>query len=270
MNNKYLRYILGFILLALIITAFYFSGKTLYYVSSFFIIIAMIEYRGMFKNKNIFPPKFIPEVTGILCAYIFSYTHGIEDHAIITPILMGGIILSFITTVILNKKPYLLTALSSIMAILLIFCGLYMIKLTYFFNQYFDWYIICVYIFAVLSGDYMASIIGQKFGKRKLAAEISPNKTVVGAITNVIFSCLSCLLLIKILGFTILQCIMLGIIISVFAQLGDLTISSIKRDLDLKQSSDLFLNYGGILDRMDAFLFSAPAVYYYLFLITVI
>ena len=270
MNNKFFRYILGFMLLALILVAFYFSEKILFIISSFFIIITMIEYRRMFKNKNIFPHKFIPETIGILCAYVFSFTHGIEDHAIITPIIIGGIIFSFIATIILNKKPYIITSLSTIMAILLIFCGLYIIKLTYYFDKNADWYIICIYFLAVLSGDYMASIVGSKFGKHKLAPEISPNKTVIGAITNIIFSCLSCLTLIKILGFSLSQCLILGLVISIFAQFGDLTISTIKRELDLKHSGNLFLNYGGILDRMDAFLFSAPAAYYCLFVITII
>jgi phosphatidate cytidylyltransferase len=55
--------------------------------------------------------------------------------------------------------------------------------------------------------------------------------------------------------------------ISIFAQIGDLTISSLKRDLGVKHSGSLFLEYGGVLDRMDAFIFSAPALYYILYLI---
>ena len=49
---------------------------------------------------------------------------------------------------------------------------------------------------------------------------------------------------------------------SLCSQIGDLAISTIKRDLGLKHSGGFFLNYGGILDRVDAFIFSAPAAFY--------
>ncbi len=270
MNNKYLRYFLGFLLLALILIAFYFSGRILFLVSAFFIIITMMEYRKMMKNKDIYPHKFLPEIVGILCAYVFSFTKGIEEHSIITPILIGGVVFSFILTVLRNKKPYIMTSLSTIAAILLIFCGLYIIKLTYYFNENSAWYVICVYFAAVLMGDYAASILGPKFNQYKLASEISPDKTIAGSFFNLIFTCLPCFLLVKFIDLSIIKCLFLGIIISIFSQLGDLTISSFKRDLDIKHSGNLFMGYGGILDRMDAFLFSAPAVYYYLFLVSIV
>lgn len=120
---------------------------------------------------------------------------------------------------------------------------------------------ILTYFCAVLFGDFVASKIGPKFTK-KLAPEISPNKTIGGAIANLVIACLVCLSLKIFIDFSILKCILLGTTISVFSQLGDLTISSFKRDLGVKHSGTMFLDYGGILDRMDAFIFSAPAAYY--------
>ena len=120
---------------------------------------------------------------------------------------------------------------------------------------------ILTYFCAVLLGDFVASKIGPKFTK-KLAPEISPNKTIGGAIANLITSCIVCLSLSVLMNYPILYSLILSAIISIFAQLGDLTISSIKRDLGIKHSGTMFLEYGGILDRMDAFIFSAPAAYY--------
>ncbi len=267
--NKFFRYFLGFLLLSLILFAFYFSKIMLLVVSAFFIIITMIEYRNMFKEKNIFPHKFLPEIAGILCAYIFVFEHDITNHSLITPILLISIIFAFILTVILNKKPYIMTSLTTIAAILLIFCGLYIIKITYYFEQKSAWYFIIIYFSAVLAGDYAASIFFRNSNKKiYIASDISPNKTLAGCIVNVIFSII-CTLSLKVLsGFTFWQSITLGIVISVFSQFGDLTMSTFKRDLGLKHSSTLFLNYGGILDRMDAFLFSAPITYYLLLLFT--
>ncbi|MBE7705398.1 MAG: phosphatidate cytidylyltransferase [Cyanobacteria bacterium SIG29] len=267
MNSKLFRYTLGFTLLGLIIFAFYFSKIALLTISIIMIIITMIEYRNMFKEKNIFPIKLIPEITGILFAYIFVISHDLMLHQIVTPIFVGATIITFISTIIMNKKPYLLTSLSTIIAFIFIFLGLYIIKLTYFFNDLSSWHTIVIYFLAVLSGDFFASKIGPKFTKQ-LSTEISPNKTIAGAITNLIVTCIVCLSFKYSLNYSILNCLILGVIISIFSQFGDLTLSMFKRDLGLKHSGNLFLDYGGILDRMDAFLFSAPATYYFLYLIS--
>ncbi len=271
MNNKYLRYILGFLMLALILFAFLTSQLILFVVSVFFIIIATIEYRKMFKEKDIYVHKFLPEIIGIMLAFVFSFSTDISSHHLVTPILLFGIILSYIITVIRNKKPYIISSLAAIGAILFIFCGLYIIKLTYFYEHISSFYLIAVYFTTVLIGDWSALIIGKLLKNTKsLAIEISPDKTIAGAFANLIFSCLTSLLLMIFLEFNVYQCLGFGIVTSIFAQFGDLTISSFKRDLGLKHSGTLFLEYGGILDRMDSFLFSAPAVYYYLFLPTMI
>lgn len=266
MNSKFFRYIAGFLLFFLILLAFYYSKILLFVVSAFFIIIAMYEYRKMFEQKNIHIHYLLPEIVGILISLVLVFQDNIELHTLITPIMLFGVIFTFVLTVSKNKKPYLLTSFSGIVAFLLIFCGLYIIKLTYYFEEKNAQHLVLVYFFAVLLGDYVASKIGPKF-TQKLAPEISPNKTVGGAIANLITSCIVCLLLNYFLEFSILKCIILGTVISIFSQFGDLTVSTFKRDLGIKHSGSLFLNYGGILDRMDAFIFSAPMAYYTIFLI---
>lgn len=270
MNTKYIRYPLGFIMLAMILTAFYFSGIALFLVSVFFIIITMIEYRNMLKNKNIIPHAFLPEIIGILCAYVFIFSNDINLHAFITPFMLAGVIFSFILTVIKNQKPYLMTSLSTVSAIMLIICGLYIIKLTYFFEEKSADYLILIYFSAILCADFTASIIGKKFPFVHFTPEISPDKTLTGAFAHLITCCLICLWAVKLIHFSPLKSLGLGVIISLFAQFGDLTISTFKRELEIKHSGSLFLNYGGLLDRMDSFLFSAPATYYFLFLTTLI
>ena len=268
-NSKYLRYLAGFLLLATILCAFYFSKVALLIVSAFLIIIAMIEYRNMFKQKEIYPHPILPELFGIICAYIFITADNLSSHHLVTPLTLVAVIFSFIITIIRNKKPYIATSLSTICAILLIFSGLYIIKLTYYFEQQHSWYLIFVYFLTVLSGDWIASIIGRKFTK-KLAPEISPDKTIAGSIAHLTTSCFISLLLAKFLEFPISICLLFGAVVSIFSQFGDLTISTFKRNLDIKHSGSFFFEYGGILDRMDSFLFSAPAAYYFIFIITAI
>ncbi len=257
MDNKYIRYLLGFIILAVILASF-FSKTVLLIVSSLFIIISMIEYRNMFKVKNIFPHLLIPEMAGIILAYFYIFG---GDELLV---LSAGYFLAFFATIIFNKKPYFYTALSTIAAIFFIFCGLYIIKL---YNSY-NYIVIILYFISVLAGDFSASKIGPKIKPIYIFPDISPNKTFAGSFSNIIITCIICGLLHPLLGYKILSCIIIGLTVSVFAQVGDLTISLIKRDLGIKHSGTLFSDYGGIWDRIDAFLFSAPALYYILMFVS--
>ncbi len=270
MIKKVSRYLLGFILFGIIIFSFYFNKMLLFCVSVFFIIIAMMEYRNMFKNKGIYPHKFLPEIIGAICAYIFIYSNVSMKQILIMPIIVMGVILSFSITVILNKKPYIETSLSTLAAILMIICGLYIVKITYFFKSDISTFPVLIYFIAVLFSDFMASRIGPYYKKIKLSPDISPNKTLLGAGVHVFSSCIICCLFSYYINIQIWQCILLGIILSVFSQLGDLTISTIKRDVGIKHSGDMFYDYGGILDRIDAFIFSAPVTYYFLCFISYI
>ena len=262
MNSKFCRYSFGFLLLLLILSAFYFEETLLMFALSILLIILSIrEYREMFKQKEIYIHKFLPETISILFALIFCFPISEYAHNLITPFTVIGVIITFFITIVKNKKPHIMTSIATILSFLFVFCGLYVIKITYQFD--YDEYILIIptYFMAVLLGDFVASKIGPKFTK-KLAPEISPNKTIGGAIANLITASVICLSLKLFINYSILNCLILGTIISVFAQMGDLTISSFKRDLGIKHSGTMFLEYGGILDRMDAFIFSAPTAYY--------
>ncbi len=257
LQNKIIRYLSGVLILGIIIAALFYS-QILLLVSALFIIISMIEYRNMFKERNIFPHIIIPEITGIILAYIFI--NGGNE----TAVLIAGCFLAFFSTVVFDKKPYIYTSFSTIAAILFIFCGLYIIKLSLTYSVLF----VIIYFISVLAGDFAASKIGPAIPSFRIAPEISPNKTVAGAIACIIATTLVCLLYNVFLSLSIYKCILMGLVTSLFAQIGDLTVSSIKRDLRIKHSGSLFADYGGIWDRIDAFIFSAPALYYTLLLLS--
>lgn len=257
MLQKIFRYTLGFIILFLILFAIAISKLILFLVSIPFIICALNEYRKMFEEKEIYIHKFIPELIGVMLSFLYIYNY--NDY--VTPVTVLGIMLSFFLTIIKNKKPYIITTFASILGFMFIFCTLYIVKLFYFFPIH-KFAFILIYFSAVLLGDFSASKIGPLFKNKLLSPEISPNKTIAGAISNVCFSCLVCSFLSFIFPISILKTIILGITISIFSQIGDLSISLIKRDLGVKHSGTAFLEYGGILDRVDAFIFSAPAAYY--------
>jgi len=95
---------------------------------------------------------------------------------------------------------------------------------------------------------------------------VSPKKTVEGSIGALIFSALTSLILTAYLvtGLSLIDALLLGLGISVIAQLGDLGESMIKRRAGVKDSGTVFPGHGGMLDRIDSLLFAVPFVYFYL------
>ena len=110
------------------------------------------------------------------------------------------------------------------------------------------------------SGAYFA---GRFFGRHLLFPNISPNKTVEGGIGSLLCTMLVVgLVSYELLGFTLAKAAIVGAGVSVFSQMGDLFESALKRILDVKDLGRFLPGHGGVLDRIDSLLFTAPAVYY--------
>lgn len=117
----------------------------------------------------------------------------------------------------------------------------------------------------IACSDSAAYSIGRTFGKRKLAAQTSPNKTLEGFIAGFFGSVLSMLACRALFWpeFPLIPAIVLGLIIGFVAPMGDLIESAIKRSYHVKDSGNILPGHGGLLDRCDAYYFSAPIVYYF-------
>ena len=117
----------------------------------------------------------------------------------------------------------------------------------------------------------MGSYFGGKFfGKNHVFPNISPAKTLEGFVFGFISTFLGGTLLGILSGLGIFVSLLLSLIIGIFAPLGDLAESAIKRELKIKDFSSILPGHGGILDRFDSLLFSAPASYYLLKLLQII
>jgi phosphatidate cytidylyltransferase len=119
------------------------------------------------------------------------------------------------------------------------------------------------------ANDTGAFFIGKARGKHKLAPAISPAKTWEGAIGGLICAILAAIVIALILNlvspfvFKYWQIILLGFLVSLFAQLGDLVESLLKRNMGVKEAGSLLPGHGGILDRFDSLIFVGAVVYYY-------
>jgi phosphatidate cytidylyltransferase len=129
----------------------------------------------------------------------------------------------------------------------------------------------------VVSTDLFAYLIGTKLGRHKLCVDISPNKSVEGAVAGLVLGSLCGLGAAFLLGivhprntseyiFTIIITLLVSMLISFTVQIGDLVASKLKRTYDIKDFGKLFPGHGGVLDRFDSLIFSG-AVYYIIVLI---
>jgi phosphatidate cytidylyltransferase len=110
------------------------------------------------------------------------------------------------------------------------------------------------------SGAYFA---GRFFGRNLLLPSLSPNKTVEGAVGGLLLTILIIApLSYQLLDFTVAKALIMGAGVSISSQCGDLFESSLKRILDVKDLGTFLPGHGGVLDRVDSLLFTAPAVYY--------
>jgi phosphatidate cytidylyltransferase len=110
------------------------------------------------------------------------------------------------------------------------------------------------------SGAYFA---GHLFGRRLLFPSLSPNKTVEGSLGGLLLTILVVgFVSYQLLDFSLAKSAVIGAGVSIFSQSGDLFESMLKRILDVKDLGHFLPGHGGILDRIDSLLFTAPAVYY--------
>lgn len=120
-----------------------------------------------------------------------------------------------------------------------------------------------IFSFASDTGAFFA---GRAFGKHKLAPKVSPNKTVEGALGGLLGNAVGGILFALVMNVCLDRSIdygmmiALGVACSVVAQLGDLSFSLIKREFGIKDYGTLFLAHGGVLDRFDSVLFTAPTL----------
>ena len=115
-------------------------------------------------------------------------------------------------------------------------------------------------------GDTGAYYIGTNFGRRKLCPEISPGKTVEGAIGGILVGSGSAvamgLLLLPKYNSTLIFAA--ALVLSLVSIIGDIAESVIKRSAGVKDSGTLLFGHGGVLDRVDGMLITAPVLYYFL------
>lgn len=251
MKNRILTSIIG---IPIVLYLLYLSRTPL---KIFLIIASIIAFKELFtllfKNVDLFSFEFI---ISVLTTIFIFYTEKFETI----------IVLFIVSAVYYVTKNYKEQFVSSISLLLFAFiysvCGFFFI---YLIRDNFGFATVMFLITATWICDSSAYFSGTKYGKKKLAPEISPNKSIEGAvgglIATVIWSIIYYILFSKHLQFSIITYIILSIIIGMLGQIGDLFESLLKRKYDVKDSGELLPGHGGILDRCDSLIFNSFFVY---------
>ena len=244
----------GFWLLALVMVVVFYACK---------------EYATILRNKG-----FLPSLKIMLASSaIFAGLAFFNRFDLIPLAFTLSATMAFMWVLFRGRQPYIANVATTLLGF--VYCGWFPLHLLFLRNMGGDlegWFIpsplgagYCVLIlFAVLVTDTFCYIVGCKWGKNKLSPVISPNKTIEGSLGGTVMCMIFSLGIGLAIGLPWYHAMILGILIAVFAQIGDLCESMIKRDAGVKDSSNVLPGHGGFLDRCDSYILTIPVVYYYL------
>ncbi len=270
MSNLVSRILVALVGIPLIV-ALCLIGKIPFLLFVLFIgLIAFYEFSGMLKNKNSYANRIIGSIS-VLLIILNEYYHFLDYHVFFILIILTLLLAELFR----NKSSAINNLGSTLLGIFYIgFFAASILNLREFYSgSAFTYsqggYLILSILVSIWLCDSAAYFIGSAYGLHKLMPRVSPKKSWEGAIAGFIFAVIG-LVVAKslVLEFlTMFQAIIIGIIVGLFGQIGDLIESLIKRDANVKDSSAIIPGHGGIFDRFDSLLFTAPIVYLYLRLI---
>ena len=262
LNKNATRMLTGFILGTISMACIIKSGVLLLLLLYVFVFFASREYVKILEHKGFYPSLkviWLAEAVFGLIAYYQRY-----DLTALT--LTAFSIISFMWVLFRGRQPYIANAATTILGF--IYCGWFPLHLMFLrelsSDRFHDGLGFVVMMFtAILLTDIGCYYAGRHLGKHKLAPVVSPNKTIEGSIGGMISAVIGAVIVSYFIEFEWYYSVIIGLICTVFAQIGDLCESLIKRDAGVKDSGDTLPGHGGFLDRTDSFIFTIPVMYYF-------
>lgn len=268
-KNKLTRVITGIIISIISLSAIILGGIPLLLLLLVIITLCSKEFVKVLEHKGFHPSFSIILFSSIVFATLTFF----RRFDLVPSMLTLTIMASFLVVLFRGRQPYIVNVATSILGIL--YCGwlpshILLIRQigadrinAFHFTHSEGLYLLLFVFVAVAITDIGAYYFGVNFGKHKLAEVISPKKTVEGAVGGAICAVIVSCLATQYASLSWCQAIVGGLIITISAQLGDLSESLIKRDAGVKDSSDILPGHGGMLDRFDGYIFALPVAYYF-------
>lgn len=266
MNNLTLRFITGFIGVALVLSAIFFSEISSIILLAFISSMSLFEFYKLTKNDNIQPHFALGLTIGIILFLPLLFGTFMQNINLISLLFILPYFIFIRELYRKSEKPFTNIAFT-LLGNIYISAPMFMFFLISFMGTG-DGYKplnLFGYLFILWANDIGGYTAGRLWGKHKLYERISPKKTWEGFIGSGVFSFgMGFIISHYCPAFSFVQWMVVSGIIFVTGVLGDLVESMFKRSLVIKDSGALLPGHGGFLDRFDALFLSAPFVFFYL------
>lgn len=268
MSNIITRSLSGIVFVALTVGSIMLG---MYTFLGYFFIIMLLSTNEFYRLCQIRGDKPHVVLGLVISAYIFVSVYlSVFDFAsrLIYVLLIPLLMLIPIVEVMKAKSRRILNVSFTLLAVIYVAVPFSMLSLIACCDGKYCWQPLLLLFVILWANDTGAYLVGSTIGKHKLAPKISPNKTWEGSIGGGVFAILIAWLMSLWIGFfSQPQALIVGVLVAVFGTLGDLSESMFKRSFNVKDSGKIIPGHGGLLDRFDSLLFSAPVYYLYLILI---
>lgn len=245
-----------------------YEGKLLFLSGILFITLAgLYELRNLLLCMNLRLPAQIMYINGILFPLAIYFLSGANLAVLLYAMIAFSIMLHLIAMIVSFPRYSVAEIAVSYLGSSYIGILVSSLLLIRHINQ--DGFYLLLFVliltWAYESGAFFA---GTYLGKHPLCLMLSPKKTIEGVVGGLILTVIAALIFQRLYPmFSYFDAVVLGLLIGIFGQVGDLVASALKRMAGVKDSGTLMPGHGGILDRFDGLLFSAPIAYFYLKLV---
>lgn len=269
LNKNKLRIITGVIIGLVVLFAVFTGGFLLMLLVMYIVYAGSKEYVAILRNKGFQP--FLRLIIAVDLCFVVLTT--LQRFDLVPVILTFGTIGAFMAVLFKGRQPYIANVATTVLGFVYggwLPCYLILIRqlemnslglITIKLNPGLGF--IFLLFFTILLTDVGAFFFGSRYGKTPLAPIISPKKTREGALGGTACGIIVSMLIGYFLHLHWYQSLIAGLLITIFAQIGDLAESLIKRDAGVKDSGNSLPGHGGFLDRADSYLFSTPVAYFY-------
>ena len=288
LRNLIVRTLSGAVLLAIVVAASFLGLKGFSSLLLVIIAIGVEEFYTLAKAKGANPQQILGIITSLSlfatsCHLGFRAMKPCESELVNTMLMVSALVallgfaLIFVAEVFRNKENPTLNIASTITGIVYVALPLSLmfyvpLLLAYMGGGALEWnpLIFLFYLFIVWGNDVFAYLVGITLGRHKMCERLSPKKSWEGFVGGVVGAMVMGAVGAVVVGGSLGVWLGLSVVVSLSSVVGDLVESMFKRDAGVKDSGNILPGHGGILDRFDALILSAPFAFIYLVVVVVV
>jgi phosphatidate cytidylyltransferase len=231
-------------------------------------VFEMLRVMGRHKNLSVAIPAYLLAAILPIISY-FVTPESCMTFILAVAAIMFMFMLYLLGVSIFSKRSIPFSSISEVfISVTYVTVSLVLLSLLRYFDKRVGVFeVVLVFVVAWIC-DVFAFLVGSAIGKHKLIPEISPKKTVEGALGGIVFTAIACLVYGLLLELVVdgievnyIFLAIIGVVLPIVAQLGDLVASLIKREYGIKDYGKIFPGHGGVMDRFDSVIALSPVLF---------